>query len=87
MSTSGPTGEGRPRLRPVAGTRSGPEGVHRAGARWHTQDGRPVRPDRDSPAAPEDRHHPDDPEEQMAPSTSRETVIERSRRPGVYVGH
>ncbi|MDG4805617.1 hypothetical protein O7634_02450 [Micromonospora sp. WMMD1120] len=33
----------------------------------HEQDGRPVRPDRDSPAAPEDRHQPVDTERLTAP--------------------
>ncbi|MFC3500735.1 hypothetical protein ACFOOK_07110 [Micromonospora krabiensis] len=47
----------------------------------HEQDGSPVRPDRDSPAAPESRHHPDDPEEQMAPLASRATVTDLIRRP------
>ncbi|RQX05396.1 hypothetical protein DLJ59_07790 [Micromonospora inaquosa] len=46
-------------LRPVAGTEVG-IGERAAGPYGpvaHEQDGRPVRPDRDSPAAPEDRHH------------------------------
>ncbi|MGW5559535.1 hypothetical protein ACWER9_20230 [Micromonospora sp. NPDC003944] len=43
----------------MAGTRVG-TGERAAGPYGpvaHEQDGRPVRPDRDSPAAPEDRHH------------------------------
>ncbi|RKN56126.1 hypothetical protein D7193_16420 [Micromonospora costi] len=53
----------------------------RTARRRTSQDGRPVRPDRDSPAAPEGRHHHDDDVPEGPMPVSHVTVTDQLRRP------